>query len=679
MMITLENERVSIGFDTNSGGLTRLFCKDTQTEFLSRDMVFPAAPFLVWTDFHTDYRFQDHVRPGRPDDFAGTRLAPRCASFHRTADTLTVVYRLSAFLTARVEITLDGIRSRWKLALSNQGDAAISLLPAFPCLDGVALPDDARMLGVNQAGAVDRIWHYPGGVYGNAADQSAQLGCLFDHGACLGFYIEDPHFSAKEIRYEKPAVQIRYFPQRLLAPGEMLTLPAAVLLLYHGSWKQTALAYGEWFRSQFVLPAVPEWLRKVDVYRGMWFEKNGKPNSADGIPLGTPLNHFTEMTRHFEETNADLIEYAFFCSLSAADTPLWETNCCGSTRRHTDGLNEIRADLGGMSALKEGVRRVHGIGKKVMLYVEGLIVPEESELFRRIPQAADWLYMNPDGSNDGPYTDNGFRHMCCGCPEWQDHLAATCARLVSETGADGVRLDSFSFYHWPCYHPAHHHASPFDCNQWMLQLLQKVSSAVRRVNPNAVLATEAATDFDRLYMNMALDQYLDPDRIAYGAEDCSVFRVLFPEYYIPRINGGPVFESLLLMPDGCHEMPPLSGKWRAARKWLGEIYTAGRASEVSPEVSGAGAQCRMLVSGQEAVLIGSRPFFETSGSTDSTRVTLIHDRKTTEIRVELPFSPSEIRLFDIEQQTECAPDYSLSGQALTLKTDANWYCVRCRA
>ena len=97
-MITLENERISIGFDANSGGLTRLFCKNTQTEFLSRDRVSTAAPFLIWTDFHADYRFRDHVRPGNPDDFADTRLTPRCASFHQTADTLTVVYRLSASL-----------------------------------------------------------------------------------------------------------------------------------------------------------------------------------------------------------------------------------------------------------------------------------------------------------------------------------------------------------------------------------------------------------------------------------------------------------------------------------------------------------------------------------------------------------------------------------------------------
>ncbi|OHB79400.1 MAG: hypothetical protein A2W31_13020 [Planctomycetes bacterium RBG_16_64_10] len=51
--------------------------------------------------------------------------------------------------------------------------------------------------------------------------------------------------------------------------------------------------------------------------------------------------------------------------------------------------------------------------------------------------------------------------------EYQGHLAQMVARLLRETGADAVRLDSLGFYFWACYNPAHHHDTPFGYNEWI--------------------------------------------------------------------------------------------------------------------------------------------------------------------------------------------------------------------
>jgi glycosidase len=61
--------------------------------------------------------------------------------------------------------------------------------------------------------------------------------------------------------------------------------------------------------------------------------------------------------------------------------------------------------------------------------------------------------MHKDGTIDGPYTKQGFYHMWPRLHEWQDHLADTAARLLRETGVDGIRLDSLGFYFLPCYTP----------------------------------------------------------------------------------------------------------------------------------------------------------------------------------------------------------------------------------
>ena len=94
-----------------------------------------------------------------------------------------------------------------------------------------------------------------------------------------------------------------------------------------------------------------------------------------------------------------------------------------SPRRHTDGWNTVRSDLGGAASLRQGVEKLHRMGRKITLYIEGLIVPTDSELFEHIPSAKQWIIHNPDGSNNGPYTKSSWYHMCPGSADWQDHVA----------------------------------------------------------------------------------------------------------------------------------------------------------------------------------------------------------------------------------------------------------------
>ena len=218
---------------------------------------------------------------------------------------------------------------------------------------------------------------------------------------------------------------------------------------------------------------------------------------------------------------------------------------------HTDGLNVIREDMGGADALKAGIAEVHRLGLHTTLYIEGYIVPNESELVQS-GRADPWRIMAKDGSTDGPNHDTKAQLMCVGCKEWQDHLAQTAARLLRETGADGIRLDSLGYLYLPCYNPQHHHSSPFDFNKWVKELLAKVRTAAIEVNPNALLTTEATMDWYGQWFHGALIQRwtreIPPMRAAVG-----------PYRPFAYSFAGPVWASLSgLASEEC----PRWGRWK---------------------------------------------------------------------------------------------------------------------
>jgi hypothetical protein len=112
--------------------------------------------------------------------------------------------------------------------------------------------------------------------------------------------------------------------------------------------------------------------------------------------------------------------------------------------------------------------------------------------------------------------------VCPGYRPWQDHLAATCRRLLAETGADGIRLDELANF-VPCFNPVHHHASPFDSNSWLRELVHRVRAAMDEVNPQAILNTESPIDFLHESCDGAL-QMFQP------GHDIDAMRVAIPSY-----------------------------------------------------------------------------------------------------------------------------------------------------
>ena len=628
--ITLENSAVSFEFNKDSGALASIRNKATGNEYLQAPST-TGNIFSVGYDLQREFEIsgREGMTPTRADlpaEIAGKLFVPSTdlqVSFNRkgTPETPSLSIDLLSVetgLVANVEVVLeaDGPVSTWSMTLKNGSRDPIELFCSFPVFSGIRLGDGQGNLMVahNQAGYVLPLWAWEGGIYGNAGQMSMQWGCVFDRGSgdAFGFIVKDGEVRNKQIRYSKPTIEVSYFPPVVLEPDEEISLPEVDLLVYEGDWKKTASAYRRWFTGRFDIAPQADWIRNLDGHGAGWFEKRDAPKPDRYPRVSVPLDSFEDLADAYLYAPSDNIEFAFHCSRSMPK----ETT--GKPMLWTDADNVLRSDLGGAPALAEGVRRIHGLGHRLTFYVEGYLCPGDAHIIVS-GEGRDWLVMNKDGTNNGNYTKqgreigSGLLHMCPGAKGWQDHLAVTAARLVRETGADGVRLDSLGFYFFPCFNPLHKHDTPYDYNVWTRRLFEKVAGAVREVNPDCLLTTEAGADFFAEHFTGALTQQNDIHRIA-AEHDVPAMRIALPEYcVIPHTTCGPVAASLMGYPGGTQSilarserMLDLDLKWRAVRHPGAHAMRWGMVCD-NPLTDRDDVTCRRFRENGLDVIVGARP------------------------------------------------------------------------
>ena len=662
------------------------------------------GPFAIYHDLYREYdqlEGRSHRRPRTaPADIARRVFRPgRGAKAFFAADApdgaLRVTYteptgRWQAELT--VTLAADAPSSRWSLQLTNISSEPAAYMGVFPWIGGLRLGSGRhnRMVVNDQAGYIDRLWSHRGGVYGDGAQMSMQWGCAFDDdpagaGDALAFVVRDADIRNKEIIYERPSIQVRYFPPQTLQPGEAVAFPDVDLMAYCGDWKLAATAYANWFGQTIPRCPLPGWVRQMDAFVGQWFWRQGQdiPPAYQGTSgLIHPLQSFRDLPDLFLHRGIETIEFAFLGQGCMGE----ETS--GRMMVHTDGDNVVRPDLGGAEALREGIARVHRIGGRVTLYVEGYICPPDSDVIRQ--GGGEWAVMNKDGTNLGPYTREAkWLHMCPGAAGWQDYLAKTCARLVRETGADGIRLDSLGFYDFPCYHPLHNHHSPWDYNAWVRQLLDKVARAVREINPNAFLSTEGAADFFDQYFDGALTQQWNLKPVSVS-RDVAPMRVAVPEYAIMVYNAcGPVAASLMGYPGGSGGRSidayflGLDKRWRSARYPVADVVRWGNAAHDNPQATRRDVVCRRFTTDDLEAIVGARPRFASDFAPDAgplgflrnSNVDTKRNRASFEVRITTGAAPRQAYLYDVRSLAVREAAFRQEGAETVVAVDSNWFLI----
>jgi len=652
-------------------------------------------PFAIFHDFKREFRIHGLSALGDdPASITKKSFSPRnCVSVtpkqlkKNGVSILALDYRDRSgtwLVRLKVRVPAHGESSFWTMQVRNVGKRPVRFMGVFPFIAALRLGSgESNLMTVQRnAGFIAPAWSDRGGIYGvglGKTGMSMQWASIFDERKDEAFsvIVRDAKIQNKEFRFLEPSIRVRYFPPEILKPGESRTFPETQLMISRGDWKKAALEYRRWF-SRFLKPVKhPAWVKKIDGHVGQWVRAPGQPGKVVK-GLSNTMDSFKRVPDVFRKLPVGAIEFAFFCRGAMGK------KLSGKRYTHTDGDNRIREDLGGPAALREGIRRANHLGFHVTLYVDGYIFPEDSDEAQK-GDAWDWVIKAKDGSLAVPagYRRKGWLPMCPGSKGYQDFLARNAARLVRETGADGIRLDSLGAYFLPCYNPKHKHAHPFTYNEDLCELLKKVAAAVRRVNPNCLLTTEGSADFLGRYFNGALMQI-------YPKRDVPTMRLAVPDYIIFAHNEhGPVAASLTGYPGGCGGrklgyLSKLDKLWRCARFPVDETVRWGEPSLEPPRPSRRDAICRLFRGEDHWVLVGARPAYKKSCRGHWGRmnpadlfnwdVGLKRDEVSYSVRVGgLPKDVRKARLCDVRSLRIEEVPLVRKGKDTLIKVKSNWF------
>lgn len=557
----VEDAACQIEFEGTHGGLRRIANRLANDECLKGGNS-GTMPFRIYADPSKEFEVSKDGGFEEPGAIARTLIEPGVCSVKEAARErgLTLVYQGGGLeIELRIDRRKQAGTSDWFLRIRNIGDAPREFLACFPYLDGIRLGPDPKgnmATAMDQGGLLLPAWERGGGVLGESNQLSMQWHAIWDPASksALGLIFMDAAVRPKRLVLKEPSLGLHHFPPVTLAPGASIDFPAVRMIVYQGDWRPAARAYRAWYDAAYTHAEPPAWFRESNGNAGIHFRKGNTPKYGGQVALDS----FRDLPSAHLRAPIDNWEYAFFCQTSARLQD-------GEYTPHTDGDNVVREDMGGAEALREGFAGDHRLGLHATLYIEGYIVHEESDLAKS-GRAKRWSVMHKDGTIAGNYTKQGFFHMCAGCTEWQDHLASTVARLLRDTGADAIRLDSLGFYYLPCYSPEHHHDTPFGYNQWLGALLSKVRNAAIAVNPDVLLLTEGSADWVGQWFHGALTSRcprdLSPMRLAVGPFRTYVYA------------SGALWGSLSGFPGGgCYGQDVSTPDWN----WLCARYPAHKA------------------------------------------------------------------------------------------------------
>ena len=665
--IEAKNGTCRIQFDGRTGGLQNIVNRVVGDACLKNGRA-GNMPFRVYTDLAEEFniglneKFQ--LVFAEPESIADTVLTPESCELVEAQedDGLLLRYRGSE-LEIQLDVKWAGHTgaSDWSLRVTNRGDTVRDVLSCFPYFDGVRLGPDATTnlaTAMDQAGVTVPAWERAGGVLGESNQLSMQWHAVWDPEtrSALALIFMDPDVHPKRLVLREPAIELHHFPPVRLAPGETLKLPPVRVIVYEGDWRPAARIYRAWYDAAYTNVEPPEWFRQSNGHTGRHFKKGGPGIAADyGIQYA--LESFSELPQARIRSPLDNWEYAFY------------SHRCMIPGVHTDGDNIVRDDMGGAEAMREGIAGSQRLGLHSTLYVEGYIVSKESDL-AKTGKAERWAVMQKDGSRTGPYAKQGFHHMCPGCVEWQDHLADSVGRLLRETGADGVRLDSLGFYYLPCYNPAHHHENPFGYNEWLKRLLAKVRTAALAANPDVLLLTEGSSDWFGQWFHGALTSRCP--------RDLSMMRLAVGPFRPYVYASGALWGSLSgFAGGGCgaKEAGGLDWNWLLARAPAHEALVWGDIADTDPLSSDPEIVSRRFEGPGYWAVVAARPACQDPLMWP--RGTTISDKHGS-YTLTLPGLNSQVEdavVCDIETLAWGPLDLDRDGEDLRLHLDTNWALV----
>ncbi|NPV49083.1 MAG: hypothetical protein HPY69_19235 [Armatimonadetes bacterium] len=345
------------------------------------------------------------------------------------------------------------------------------------------------------------------------AGNPLQVVGTFDPAAGTGLYLMTQDMDAVSRFYHVQKsnsgtrLAVEYFPTHDPA------LPRTVIGCTQGDWHAHLQRYQEWAATWYQ-PAAPRkrWFREVFNFRQQFLH----------FALPTPSGMFdpeTKALRIKEVLEADAEAFGGADYLHLFD---W-----GWDPVHGRCGDYLPWDyLGGVDNFRRAVAEVQDAGTPVGLYIEGILVDQESNLGQA--HGKDWQMLGPSGEPYAYFAPS--YHVCPRVPEWQRYLSDTYARVRSETGASGFYIDEYGFSgptYW-CYNPNHGHPVPVTPVLGERQTLQQVRA---KLGPEAAIYTEESpTDVNSQFQDGSFTYNISSASDDWSPSHVNLYRFAFPDF-----------------------------------------------------------------------------------------------------------------------------------------------------
>lgn len=270
-------------------------------------------------------------------------------------------------------------------------------------------------------------------------------------------------------------------------PAQVIILPEVVLGVYAGDVKVPLASYKKWAHTWFKPLNTPQWY-KDDFCYIVSHDRAGGPGYEKGFvrdnkiilsELAKPYDHYLQLAYWGRHSN---------------------TNFEGDTRdykwyRHTIGNYDYEETWGGLPALREEIKKAQENGPRIVLYgATPYMAWKYSKVYGEHP---DWALLDEKGAPVHDYWgvmdptpgvgEYRYVDMCPQVEGWQDWMAETNRRIIADTGAGGVYLDTMDLVRY-CYSKDHKH---YEYPQAAAEtVLKKIVAAVRSADPEATVDVE---------------------------------------------------------------------------------------------------------------------------------------------------------------------------------------------
>lgn len=253
-----------------------------------------------------------------------------------------------------------------------------------------------------------------------------------------------------------------------------------------GDWHYAVDYYVKKHRLFWSFPEIPSWFREQGAIYG--FSGGG----GGGIFLEYPAQSLDMRISSFLDLPILLNEAKRLGTNIIYLWDYWEGSLQGGKPPYWNKGDYIpRSDLGGETAFREGIRRLHEQGGKIILYLEPFIIFEYSNI--GIEKGQLWGGRDSQGNLYRHYEQN--YSMIAPFNSWQDYLVSVAERLVRDYDADGIFLDSWAWQmNWPMQNIAEHNLyTSKQYSQGVLTLTDRIRTAIQTIKPDAVIIGETTS------------------------------------------------------------------------------------------------------------------------------------------------------------------------------------------